>query len=287
MEAEPQGATGGELTEPNPPMSLMGGLGKMWRDVRRYDYLVANFVQRDLRVKYRNSSLGYFWSLIEPLLLSGVYVVLFTLIAGRPEKLYPLWVVLGVLTWGFFSRSVQQGVSSLTRNERMIKQIYFPRSLFAITSVGAQLAMTTLSMFVAVPFMVYFGVAPTLWLLMVPAGLLLTAMLALGIGLAMACLNVVNRDVEHLFRFLMRAGLYVSPVLWTVDMVPRSRAAVMDYLLLNPMAVPITMIRNGITGKELGISTGHVVVSVSCCLLSLLVGAAIFQRHEARVIKKV
>jgi ABC-type polysaccharide/polyol phosphate export permease len=287
MDLEAHIVHSGELTEPNPPASLGGGVGKMWRDLWGYKYLVSNFVQSDLRVKYRNSALGYVWSLLEPLLLSGVYVVLFSIIAGKPQKLYPLWVILGVLTWGCFSRSVLKGVSSLTGNEGTIKAIFFPRSLFAIAPVCSQLVMTSLSLFVAVPFMIYFGIAPTRFLLMVPLALLLIGMLALGIGMAMACINVVNRDVEHLFRFLMRAGLYISPVLWTVDMVPASRKAAMDYLMLNPMVVPITMIRNGITGQPLTISTGYVACSVVACVATFLVGVMIFQRYEARIVKKI
>jgi lipopolysaccharide transport system permease protein len=286
MKDELHKVSGGELSEPNPSTSLLGGLVKMWRDVWRHEYLVANFVRRDLRVKYRNSALGYFWSLLEPLLLSGVYVVLFTIVAGKPQRLYPLWVIIGVLSWRFFGTSLLQAISCLTANEGTIKSIYFPRCLFATASACSSLVMTSMNLLVAVPFMLYFGIVPTGFLLMVPLGLLLLWMLALGAGLGLACLNVVNRDVGHLFGFLVRVGLYISPVLWTVEM-GRGKGAVMDYLLLNPTAVPITMIRNGITGQGLSVSPGQIAWSVACCVLAFVVGAMVFQRYEARVIKKL
>lgn len=286
MKDAPDTVSGGELTEPNPSTSLFGGLGKMWRDVWRYEYLIANFVRRDLRVKYRNSALGYFWSLLDPLLLSSVYVVLFTIVAGRPQRLYPLWVTIGVLTWSFFGSCLQKSVACLTANEGTINSIYFPRSLFAIASACSSLAMTSMNLLVAVPFMLYFRIVPNGYLLMVPLGLLLLCMLGLGAGLGLACLNVVNRDVGHLCSFVLRAGMYISPVLWTVEM-GQTKGKAIDYLLLNPAAVPITMIRNGITGTGLTVSHGQIAYSVAFCVLAFVFGAMVFQRYESRVIKKL
>lgn len=277
----------GGLVEPNPPVPLWAGPWRVWQNVKRYDYLVANFIQRDIRLKYRGSVLGYFWSLLEPLLLSAVFVVLFLILAHNPEHRYPLWVLLGVMTWGLFSRSVTASITSLTKHEGMIKQVYFPRELFAITTVGAQVVMTSLSLLVVVPFLIYFRIVPTWTLLMVPVGLALLAMLALGIGLGMACLNVVNRDVEHFFKFLMRAGMFISPVMWTLEMVPKNRRIIIDYIMLNPIATPITMIRNGLSGMPLGLSAAQVAYSITLCVAAFLAGAIIFKRYEAQVVKKL
>ena len=257
------------------------------QNIREYNYLLSNFIKRDIRLKYRNSFLGYFWSLLEPLLLSAVYYLLFIIIANNPEKEYPLWVILGVITWSFFSRSLTGCIASLTKNSAMIKQIYFPRELFAINTVGSHLVIAILSLFVALPFMYHFEIAPTIYLLMIPIGLFLASCLALGVGLLLAPLNVVNRDIEHLFRFVTRAGFFLSPVMWTVEMIPASRASVMEYLLLNPMVVPITMVRNGIEGEALSIDLFYIIYSFGFCLSSLLLGATIFKRFETEVIKKL
>jgi len=282
-----EGESHAVLRQINQPRHFLLGPWLLWVNLRKHHYLVTNFVKRDVRLKYRNSVLGYFWSLLEPLLLAGVYFTLFTIIADNPEREYPLWVLLGVLTWGFFSRSLNGAVTSLTKNAAMIKGVYFPRELFALTTVGSHLVIAALSLLVAIPFMYYFGITPNLYLLMVPLGLILTSLLALGIGLAMACLNAVNRDIEHFFRFVTRAGFFLSPVMWTIDMVPKSRAGMLDYLMLNPMVVPITMIRNGIDGRALGIDFSYVLYSVMFCWLSFFVGAMIFKRFEAGVVKKL
>lgn len=275
------------LHEKNPVKHFLLGTITVIQNIRKYNYLISNFIKRDLRLKYRNSFLGYFWSLLEPLLLSAVYYLLFIIIANNPQKEYPLWVILGVITWTFFSRSLTGGIASLTKNSAMIKQIYFPRELFAINAVGSHLVIAFLSLFVAIPFMYHFNIAPTIYLLMIPVGLLLASCLSLGIGLLLAPLNVVNRDIEHLFRFVTRAGFFLSPVMWTVEMIPASRASVIDYLLLNPMVVPITMVRNGIAGQALTIDMFYVLYSIIFCVSSLILGTMTFKRFESEVIKKL
>ena len=276
-----------ELVEINAPVPFLAGPREIWRNFREHRHLIANFIQRDIRLKYRDSALGYFWSLLEPLGLSAVYFVLFVILAGRPEPKFSLWVLVGVIVWSFFSTALGDSLNSLTRNEGLIKQVYIPREIFAITNVGSKLVLAALSLLVTVPMMVYFGIAPTLYLLMVPLGLALASVLALGVGLAMACLNVVNRDVDYFFRFVIRAGFFLSPVMWTVEWAG-NRAKALDYLLLNPMAVPITMVRNGIDGHGLvGIRPGYVIYSITFCLLSFLLGAMIFKRFEATVVKKL
>ena len=276
-----------ELVEINAPVPFLAGPREILRNVREHRYLIANFIQRDIRLKYRDSALGYFWSLLEPLGLSAVYFVLFVILAGRPEPEFALWVLVGVIVWGFFAGALGDCLTSLTRHESLIKQVYIPREIFAVTNVGSKLILAALSLLVVVPMMVYFHIPPTVYLLLVPAGLALASLLALGIGLSMACFNVVNRDVDYFFRFVLRAGFFLSPVMWTVELAG-NRAKALDALLLNPIAVPITMVRDGIDGHGLaGVPSGYVIYSVAFCVLSFVVGAMIFKRFEATVVKKL
>jgi lipopolysaccharide transport system permease protein len=275
-----------ELVEINAPVSFLAGPREMWRNFLEYRHLIWNFIQRDIRLKYRDSSLGYFWSLLEPMGLSAVYWVLFVILAGKPQPKFALWVLIGVIVWGFFSTAVSETLTSLTRNEGLIKQVYFPREIFALTNVGSKLILSALSLLVCIPLMVHFRIPPTVHLLMVPLGLLMASMLGLGIGLGTACLNVVNRDVDYFFRFVMRAGFFLSPVMWTVEQAG-SRKAILPYLLYNPITVPLTMVRNGIDARPLHIAPHYVIYSVAFCLFTFLIGAAIFKRFESEVVKKL
>ena|SRR5690349_22119118 len=286
MDAATDASGRGDLVEINPSVPLLAGAPQMWRNLWTHRHLLSSFVQRDLRLRYRDTAFGYFWSLLEPLLLSGVYFLLYVILAGSPQPRVPMWIIVGVITWQLFSKTLTGTVTSLTKNDAIIKQAYFPRELFAVTGAVAQLTLSSASLLVAIPFMIYFGIVPSLHLLLAPVGLLLAATLGLGIGLAFACLNVANRDVEHLFKFLTRAGMFLSPVMWTIEM-PKGRAQILDYLFFNPMATALTLVRNGIDGRPLGIHPGFVAYSVAVCALSLVVGATIFRRYEAGVVKRI
>ena len=274
-----------EISNRHPKHPFLSGPYVVCKNLADYFPVLSNFVQRDIQLKYRNSLFGFFWSLLEPLILSGVYFILFIVIAGRTEPEYQLWVIIGVITWTFFSKILNGSVVALTRNGELIKQVYFPREIFALSITISNLIITVFSFLVVIPFMIYLNILPTTQLIMVPLGLILVSSLGLGLGLMFSGLNTLNRDIEHLFRIITRAGLFLSPVMWTVKMLPESRQSMVDYLMLNPMVVPISMIRSGFDGTELGIDSFYIAYSVIFCLTSLILGTMIFKRYESMVVK--
>ena len=274
-----------EISNRHPKHHFLSGPYLVWKNITDYFPVLSNFIQRDIQLKYRNSLFGFFWSLIEPLMLSGVYYILFIVIAGRTEPEYPFWVIIGVITWTFFSKILNSSVVALTRNGELIKQVYFPREIFALSITISNLIVTIFGFLVVIPFMIYLNILPTTQLIMVPLGLILVSSLGLGLGLMFSGLNTLNRDIEHLFRIITRAGLFLSPVMWTVKMLPESRQSMIEYLMLNPMVVPISMIRSGFDGTELGIDSFYIAYSVIFCLSSLILGTMIFKRYEHMVVK--
>jgi ABC-2 type transport system permease protein len=275
-----------ELREQNPEISFFAGPVACIQTMFNDWYLIRNLVKKDLRARYKRAALGYGWTFIEPFLLSAVYYALFTILAGNPEKLYSMWVLLGVIVWGHFSRSLQGTVACLSRGGGLIKQVYFPREILAFSPVLAQLVVAMLSLTAVIPVMLYLGVTPTSSLWMVAAGLVLTTMIAMGVGMLVAPLNAISEDVGHLFRFITRAGFFVSPVMWTYDMMlSRASSQWVDIVMLNPMVVPLTLVRHGIDGTPLTLEMNHILYSIGFAVLSLYIGAAVFKRWEARVVK--
>ena len=219
--------------------------------------------------------------------MAGVYYFVFTIIAGQTEELYPIWVLIGVITWQFFGRSLNGSITSISRNSGMIKLIYFPREIFAITTVGSNFVITTMSLLVVIPFMFYYELSFGLHLIWLIVGLAISAVLALGVGLMLAPLNAVHGDIAHLFQFITKAGFFLSPVMWTLRMIPEGRGGLADYVFLNPMVVPLEMMRCGLDGSELMISDNWIGYSVGFALASLLLGVIIFMRSESKVVKYV
>ena len=123
------------LEEPNPPIPFFQGPGRFIRTVIDERYLINNLVRRDLKSRYTRASIGFGWIFLEPLLLSGVYYILFTMIADRPEPNYALHVIIGVIVWSHFGKSLQATISCMTRGGNLVKQVYFPREILAISPV--------------------------------------------------------------------------------------------------------------------------------------------------------
>ena len=273
------------IIHPNP--SFLGSPLRFIQNIRQNKNLISNFVRRDVRIRYRNSILGYIWTVLQPLLLAGVYYFVFTIIADQTEELYPIWVLIGVITWQFFGRSLNGSITSISKNSGMIKLIYFPREIFAITTVGTNLVITTMSLLVVIPFLFYYDLPTGLHHGWIVAGLLISAILALGIGLMLAPLNAIHGDVAHLFQFITKAGFFLSPVMWTIRMIPEGRGGLAEYVFLNPMVVPLEMMRCGVDGSPLGISLSWIGYSVGFALVSLLLGVIVFIKTESKAVKYI
>lgn len=247
-------------------------------------FLIRNLVRREIRGKYRNAILGYFWTVLEPLLLASVYYFLFVMLAGNPDELYPVWVLLGVIVWGSFGRSLSGSVSSLSKNAQTIHLVYFPRIIFPLTSVIGNIVISLMSCLVVIPIMIFYQTPITIYLIYIPLSIVFASFLGIGLGILVAPLNCVYRDIEHLFRFIVRAGFFLSPVMWTYEMA-LDRGAFGEAVLFNPIVVPITMARHGLAGESLGIPFVGTIGSVSFALIMWVIGSYVFSRSEAEAVK--
>jgi len=247
-------------------------------------FLIRNVVSREVRGKYRNAILGYGWTVIEPALLTVVYFFLFFMLVGNPDKLYSVWVLVGIIVWGCFGKSLQASVTSLTRNKNTIHIVYFPRLVFPITSVMSNLLITLMSCIVIFPIMYVFDLPITRHLILVPAGVFLSGFLAIGLGMMLAPLNCIYRDVEHLTRFIVRAGFFVSPVMWTYEMA-LDRGGFGELAMLNPMLTPITLARHGLEGKLTTLPQEIIAFSILTGIVFWFIGSYIFERYEAGAVK--
>lgn len=248
-----------------------------------YRYVLLNFVTSDLKVKYRGSVAGYFWTLLEPLALVGTYYFLFGVIAKVHQRAYPLSLIVGVLPWTYFANVVQGGANSLTGNANLIRKVFLPREIFLLSMLGSNFIVFVLSMAVLVPLMIFYGVAPEpSRLLLLPVGLLLLTTLAYGFGLLGASLNVLYRDVGYVVRVVLRMGMYVSPVIYAVDMVP---AGLRDLYLLNPLAVALSLVRLALLPEPSSVELWHVITAIFSTAAIGFGSAALFTRWEPEFVK--
>ena len=277
--------------EANIPLRDVGERGKAWKSpisnlsiAFRYRFLVRNRVRREVRGQYRNAVLGYTWTILEPALLTSVYFFLFVMLAGNPDEMYPVWVILGVIVWGCFGKALQATVSSLSRNAQTIHLVYFPRIIFPLTAVIGNITISLMSCLIVIPIMFVYNLPFTIYVLYIPISVLIAGFLGVGVGMLVAPLNCVFRDVEHLFRFIVRAGFFLSPVMWTYEMA-LERGAIGEYVLFNPMVMPITMARHGIAGDGLGIPIIGIVGSLGFGVFMWILGSYSFSKYELGAVK--
>lgn len=247
-------------------------------------FLVRNLVRREVRGRYRNTILGYAWTVIEPTLLSIVYWFLFIMLAGNPDDNYAVWVLIGVIVWGCFGKSLMSSVTSLSGNTRMIHLVFFPRIIFPTTAVLANIVITTMSTLVIIPIILAYGFPVGIHLVLIPLSIFLSGFMGMGLGIMFAPLNCIQKDIEHLFKFIVRAGFFVSPIMWTYEMA-LERGIYGDVVLWNPMVAPITMARHGLEGKWPDMPLDSILFSIGMAILFWIVGCMIFQRYEREAVK--
>jgi len=273
-----------QLTEVGPKTSFFTAPVSSLSILFSHRFLIKNLLKRETKGRYNNSLLGYSWTVLEPALLSAVYYFLFIMLADNPDRLYPVWIIIGVIVWTCFGKCLQATVTSLTRNASTIHLVYFPRIIFSYSTTGSTVWTTMMSSLVLIPLLFIYDIQVSWQLLLVPLAILLAAFNAVGLGLLLAPANCINRDIEHLIRFIVRAGFFVSPVMWTWDMaVERGWAA--DVVIWNPMVFPITLARDGFLGRVSEFPMDGVMISVGWGVLMWFIGSALFSKYEHSAVK--
>ena len=273
-----------------PPLVIMGSQSKsiisilhQIRQLISNRDLLSQLTKREIAARYRQSALGLSWSIIEPILLAMTYYFLFSMLRGNTDQMYAVWILLGVLIWGCFAKTLMGVVVSLSANSSTIQAVYFPRVIHPCVKMLSNIRITILSCSVIIPIMILGDLPFTIHLVWVFIAIFMAGLLGFGFGLIFAPLNCSNRDMEHLFRFVTRAGFFLSPVMWTIDMALEKGWG--ELTLFNPMAVPLTLVRDGVSGNPPSIELAWIGYSFAFLLVSWIIGAYVFERNQAEAVK--
>lgn len=256
-------------------------------DVVRYRELFGSLFRRDLEAKYKGTVLGVVWSLANPLLLMGIYLVVFSLLWQVIDQAYPgLFLLTGLVLWVFFANSLQAASKSLLEAAALIRKTRFPRQLVPLSSVATNLVAFALMLLVVLVLNFAFlpRVRTTEWVAIPLAGVFV--LFVAGLSLAIACATVVFRDVEHLVSALLLPLFFLTPILYTIDNLPGA-AAEYDWLAdllrwANPLAPSVDAIRDPLFFGEWP-SAGDVLYLCVAAGVSLALGAWAFNRVDDRM----
>lgn len=219
-------------------------LGDFWQ----YRDLLYILTMRDIKVRYKQTVLGAAWAIIQPLFTMLIFTIFFGRLAGIPSDgiPYPLFAYAGLLPWTFFSNSVTNSGNSLVGNSNLITKVYFPRMIIPTASVASGLLDFIIAFGLLVVLMVYYGVGFSANMLMLPVLILLTSLLAIGIGMWMSALNVKYRDIRYALPFLIQIGMFATPIIYPASLVPEKWRWLMA---LNPLTGLIENYRAAFFGK--------------------------------------
>ncbi len=247
------------------------------RELWEYRVSLYFFTWRDIKVRYKQSILGFAWAIIQPFFAMIIFTLFFGKLAGIPSDgiPYPIFAYAALLPWTLFSESINRSTTTMVTNSNIIKKVYFPRIALPISSVLSPLVDFTIAFSILILMMVYYGIAPTLNVIWLPAFLLLAVVTSLGIGLWMSALNAMYRDFQYVVPFFIQLGMFASPVVYPASMVPQSYQLVYG---LNPMTGVIEGFRWAMLGTNA--PSGLILVSTVISLIILVSGAFFFRRMQ-------
>lgn len=250
------------------------------RELWRYRELFYFLTWRNILVRYKQAIIGIAWAVLQPLVTMIVFTLIFNRALGvRPgtNAPYAVFSFAGLVPWTFFAGAIAASGISLVGDRNLLTKVYFPRLVIPIAAVLAGLVDLAISFVVLVVLMGTYGIAPTWNVIFLPLFVLLAFATALGFSLWLSALNVLYRDVQYVVPFLVQIGMFVSPVIYPISMVPAGWKRVV--LALNPMTGVIGGFRWALLGEQFP-SGSYLWISTTMVVVVLVGGLYYFKRME-------
>ena len=246
------------------------------REVWTYRELLYFFVWRDLKVRYQQTVIGVAWVILQPVLTTFAFSLLFGRLARLPSDQlpYPVFYFAGLLPWTYFSQSVTRATNTLVDHQRVITKVYFPRLLLPVSAVLAGLVDFAIGFVVLVLLLPVYGITPTAAVWSLPFFVFLAIASALAVGLWLSALHALYRDVRYAVQYLLTVWMFVSPVAYPSSLVPEHWRWLYG---LNPMAGTIDGLRWALAGQRAPDPT--LVTASALAVAVLLIGGLIYFQH--------
>src|SRR5437867_10063217 len=222
--------------------TLRADIREMFTEQIEYRELLYQMTVRDLRLRYKQTIMGFGWAIFMPLINTAIFSVIFMRVAPiQTEVPYPVFAYCGLLTWNFFAASLKFAINSLTTNTNLVTKVYFPREVFPFSSVLVSLVDFAVGASVLVALMAWYHVQPSPTLLFLPVILTVHIVFTSGVALLLAMANLFYRDVKYLFEVVVTVWMFATSVVYPVEMVGGKLGTLMR---LNPMTPIIESYRD-------------------------------------------
>lgn len=269
LQDPPDGRATAENAWPDKPVRVVAAKVPVWHrvgDVWRYRELLLSLVRKELKIKYKNSTLGFLWSMLNPMLTLVVYYFVFQVVLHNGIPQFALYLLCGLLVWNFFSTALPGAAQAVVANAGIVKKVSFPREVLALAPVGAALFFFGLQALILIAAMVVFGVMPA-WSyvpLLIPAvvGLVLFAS---ALAIFLSAVNVYLRDTQHLLELVLMAWFWGTPIAYQYQLVANRLPAVhlpTWVFLLNPITPVVVTFQRALYARPDPVSASGAVIQL-------------------------
>ncbi|MCE2787287.1 MAG: ABC transporter permease [Bacteroidota bacterium] len=237
--------------------------------------LVYTIALKNIKVKYKNSVLGYMWSLLHPLAYLIIFIFVFSQAFANIER-YPLYALVGLIFWTYFNNSMNQIINSIINNASIIKTIALPNILFPLSAAFAELVTMLLSLIPFFSLMLFFGLQITWHTALVVPAIFVYAIFTIGIGTLMGTFNVFFRDIGILWNTLSPALFYFTPIAYLSNLIPEKYQA---FVQANPLYHYMTLFRDILFYNQMP-SSRTIIITCLMAFVTFTVGLFMFNRYK-------
>ena len=251
-------------------------------NLKKFRFLFWELVKKDIKLKYRSSVLGVFWTLLEPLLTMIVLTLVFSNLLGKGDDKFPVYILCGRLLYSFFSNGTKVALKSVRKHGSMIGKVYVPKYMYPLSAVVSNYIMFIISLVVLAGVMIFEQVKITVYLLQAFIPMIIILIMTMGVGLILATFDVFFRDLEYLWTVFLMLIMYTCAIFYKVDNL--KTAANEMIFKCNPLYSVISMFRDAVFGRSIMDNSYNLWFSLCFSLGVFLIGILVFWRKQDKFI---
>lgn len=254
---------------------------KQWfKNFSKYSFLLKELVKRDVSGKYKDSTLGFLWSFLNPLLSMIVLTIVFSFIFGKTIKNFPVYLLCGKLLFDLFAAATTGAMNSIKGNASIIKKIYVPKYMFSVGIVCSEFINFLISLVVLVAVMIVTKAPFYFSLIYAPIPIFFLLVLVMGVGLILATATTFFTDVKYLYGVLVTLLAYMTPIFYPIEIIPQQ---FLIFFKLNPLYAAVTSFRD-IVLYGVFPSTMTLLYLIAISIVSLIIGILVFKKYQNKFI---
>ncbi len=248
------------------------------KELYNYRNLIWVLAWVEFKQRYKNSVLGYFWSLLEPLLMLAILYIVFSNLMKVQVEYYQLFLLQGIIMWNFFSRSTMSSLLAIVGKPQLVKKVFFPRDILVISGCITAFLMSIFESIVFLAFLFFFRIPLSISIVYLPVIIFLFFIITLGTSLILASLNVYYRDIQYIWALVLQIGFFATPVIYPLSVFPPYLLKILSY---NPLAQVIFLARDvTLYSKVPNLASFTFVFFIAIVILGT--GYAVFMRLEPK-----